>query len=622
MIRGMRALSEATSAPAPAPGSLRERLEFILVHYEEARAHAFSGRKHPVWQAFRALEHNLSLQSAVRDRHTLEIAWSAGQKSLLKIPWLALLDRREARNRQEGVYCGFLFRQDMTGVYLTLNQGIAKLKREVGRDVARARLRERTGELRLLCSDLTERGFRLDDLMDLRADPALSADYDYTTVAYKLYEAGTLPPDEVITEDLAAVLDSYDRCLAAKDGYSPRSRPALVREQGRDEQRRAFERGPAVEALIEYIGARGFVFEPWQVAAYVTALRTKPFVILAGVTGTGKSKLPALVTEATGGASRLLPVRPDWTDSADLLGYTDLQGAFRPGALLDVARTAMEQPDRHWVCILDEMNLARVEHFFAEVLSRIEDRRMSGGGGFASDPLLSPTLRADAQWSAVALPANLAVVGTVNMDESAHGFSRKVLDRAFTLELSDVDLALWQLAREPAEPAHWPASAWFPRATRLGELQGVTEAEDASIGWTIETLTEVNGFLAPAGLQVGYRTRDEVALFVLHAFDLASSFVTRSGAPVDPLDLALHMKVLPRIVGGSGAVRRALLGMLGWAHGGRPLTSEAEAKSVLAAWDDAGRIGALPGSRFPRTAARLCLMWERLLAEGFTSFWL
>ncbi|HEV2129498.1 MAG TPA: hypothetical protein VGR27_00255, partial [Longimicrobiaceae bacterium] len=303
-------------------------------------------------------------------------------------------------------------------------------------------------------------------------------------------------------------------------------------------------------------------------------------------------------------------------------GYTDLQGAFRPGALLDVAREATLQPDRHWTCILDEMNLARVEHFFAEVLSRIEDRRASGGGGFASDPLLAPTLRAGADWSAVGLPPNLAVVGTVNMDESAHGFSRKVLDRAFTLELSDVNLALWNVAREPAEPAHWPASAWYPRATRLGELQGVTEAENASIRQTIEVLTDINGFLAPAGLQVGYRTRDEVALFVLHASDFVSSFATRTGERVDPLDLALHMKVLPRVVGGSGAVRRALLGMLGRARGGLPLTSEGEAQALLEEWDAAGRCGALPGSRFPRTAARLCLMWERLLTEGFTSFWL
>ena len=101
-----------------------------------------------------------------------------------------------------------------------------------------------------------------------------------------------------------------------------------------------FDRAAALETLLDAVEARGFIYEPWQVAAYVTALRTKPFVILAGVTGTGKSKLPALVEDATGGTARLIPVRPDWTDPADVLGYTDLQGRFRPGSVLRAAREA------------------------------------------------------------------------------------------------------------------------------------------------------------------------------------------------------------------------------------------------------------------------------------------
>jgi hypothetical protein len=230
----------------------------------------------------------------------------------------------------------------------------------------------------------------------------------------------------------------------------------------------------------------------------------------------------------------------------------------------------MEHPDRHWVCILDEMNLARVEHFFAEVLSRIEDRRPAARGGFQSAPLLGPTLGNGAKWAAVTLPPNLALVGTVNMDESAHGFSRKVLDRAFTLELSDVDLARWEqpVALESAEPTRWPATAWHPRAISLGGLPDLGDADRNRIRQTIELLGVVNPLLAPAGLQVGYRTRDEMALFTLHAAEIVSAFVTRSGETVDPLDLALQMKVLPRIVGGSDAVRRAVLGLLGWARGG------------------------------------------------------
>ena len=81
------------------------------------------------------------------------------------------------------------------------------------------------------------------------------------------------------------------------------------------------------------------------------------------------------------------------------------------------------------------------------------------------------------------------------------------------------------------------------------------------------------------------------------------------------------MKVLPRLVGGSRPLRRAVLGLLGWAYDGEALQDEEAARPTLDAWEDAGRPSALPGAAFPRTSARLCLMWERLLTDGFTSFW-
>ena len=422
-------------------------------------------------------------------------------------------------------------------------------------------------------------------------------------------------------EKIRAVLDAYHQARQEDAGAAP-----VVREKAvpYEQPPTPFERAEAMEALLDAVAAQGFIYEPWQVAAYVTALRTKPFVILAGVTGTGKSKLPALVEAATGGTARLIPVRPDWTDPADVLGYTDLQGRFRPGSVLRAAREAQSRPYRHFTCIVDEMNLARVEQYFAEILSRIEDRRpLPDGAGFESPPLLEADLHGtEAGWGAVTLAANFALVGTVNMDESAHGFSRKVLDRAFTLELADVDLTAW--APRPAEtapPARWPGAAWHPRAVRLAGLQ---DPDDPSIGrveYVVRTLDALNAFLAPAQVQVAYRTRDEVALFVLHAADIAAAFRTRPGAAVDPLDLALHMKVLPRLQGGSRALRQAVRGLLGWAVSAETFHDDEDARPLLDAWDAAGRPNHLPDARFPRTAARLCLMWERLLAEGFTSFW-
>jgi hypothetical protein len=310
-----------------------------------------------------------------------------------------------------------------------------------------------------------------------------------------------------------------------------------------------------------------------------------------------------------------------------VLGYTDLQGVFRPGVVLQTARAAGLDEHRQWFCVVDEMNLARVEQYFAEVLSRIEDRYPVAGGGYQSGPLLNVVAgETAAPWISVGLPPNLALIGTVNMDETTHGFSRKVLDRAFTLELSDVDLTRWgaQAAPVPAgtDPEPWPASAWRPRATSLADLAQPTADDRALVDKAIQVLTEANRFLLPAQLQVGYRTRDEVALFLVHAAEVADAFATGDGGRVDPVDLALLMKVLPRIVGGSPGARAAVYGLLGWARGDKVTPSAEAAQACVEEWQKLGRPVAIRDALFPRAAARLCLMWERFEADGYTSFWL
>jgi hypothetical protein len=382
-----------------------------------------------------------------------------------------------------------------------------------------------------------------------------------------------------------------------------------------------FSLAEAMQQLTDAIAQRGFVFEPWQVAAFVTAVRTKPFVILAGVSGTGKSRLPGLVAEATRCAATVIPVRPDWTDSSDLLGYVDLQRSFCPGPLLELAERATRAVDRFHFCVIDEMNLARVEHYLAEVLSRIEGRSLAADGTPKTAPLITMSLAGDdARWGAIGLPPNLAIVGTVNMDESAHGFSRKVLDRAFTLELSEIDLHQWaQIAADPPA-ARWPLSAWRtdPRPLAQRAMGGERKILDR----VVDVLVQINAVLTQAQLQVGYRTRDEIALFVLHAADARGSFVTRDDTAVDPLDLALLMKILPRIAGGSAPIRQVVMGLLGLATRGKALDSDQQADDVASSWRAGGRPAAVAGANFPRMAARLCLMWDRLASEGFTSYWL
>lgn len=359
--------------------------------------------------------------------------------------------------------------------------------------------------------------------------------------------------------------------------------------------------GDRVERVVSYVQDSGFIFEPWQVAAYISAVRTKPFVILAGISGTGKTRLPGLVAEATGAIIEVVPVRPDWTDSSDLIGYERLNGTFVPGPLLITAGEAVKNPDQQYFLLLDEMNVARVEYYLAEVLSRLEQRTQVVSGRFTSAPLLAaaPPSGPDSAsaWRGIGLPSNLCIVGSVNMDETTHNFSRKVLDRSFVIEFSDVDLQLvGAVSTRSAE--NWTADDWQQAALTLAEHPQVG---DPAVTDVVEILTALNAILAPIQLQVGFRVRDEVAMFSLVAQECSTSFTTITAGTVDPLDLSIAMKVLPRIQGGGAAIRRVLTDLKDWSN---PTTPGAHLRA------------------FPFCEARIDLMRTRLDEAGFTSYWL
>jgi hypothetical protein len=384
-----------------------------------------------------------------------------------------------------------------------------------------------------------------------------------------------------------------------------------------------FDRAGSLQKLIDDIASAGYIFEPWQIAAYVTAVRTKPFVILAGVSGSGKSQLPQIVAKITGGESEVIPVRPDWTDSSDVLGFVQLQGRMKPGKFLKVVDIAAQDPNVAWFAVIDEMNIARVEHYFAEVLSKIEQTRSNHDEVF---PLFEQQLEHpdDTKWNRLALPPNLAIIGTVNMDESTHGFSKKVLDRAFTLEFSQIKLEQWQniaTSKEFTSQA-WPVDAWRPRAESLAKLADLKQPDIELINATVQELVRLNEILAQAQLQLAYRSRDEIVLFVLHAKEVSDSFVTETGGAVNPLDLAIQMKVLPRITGSSSTVKTLLQELLGFAIDGDRSMSDEAAASLLTDWLTARKPSFIDAARLPRTAARLCLMLHRLQQEGYTSNWL
>lgn len=204
--------------PAETRGSewFRDGLDGILSHYVRARSEERLDSSHPLWAHAKRLRSDVEASALVTQRPHLKVRWSFGQGAWARIPWLALLDERAASATSDGVYVIYLFREDMSGVYATLNQGITKEKERLGAEAGRASSRRRSKELRSFAVGLDGAGFALSNEIDLHTDHALGRDYQHGTVAHRLYEAGNVPRTRSLLEDLRTLLEAYDTIVASR----------------------------------------------------------------------------------------------------------------------------------------------------------------------------------------------------------------------------------------------------------------------------------------------------------------------------------------------------------------------------------------------------------------------
>ncbi|MGG1629623.1 McrB family protein [Rossellomorea sp. NRS-1567] len=252
----------------------------------------------------------------------------------------------------------------------------------------------------------------------------------------------------------------------------------------------------------------------------LTALDDKHFVILSGISGTGKTQLCRLYANAVYGLEyesenpyfSIIPVRPDWTDASSLFGYySSFEKRYVKTEFLKVILNALKEREKPHFILLDEMNLARVEYYLSDYLSAVESRK--------EIPLHQDEHITDVPHK-LSIPPNVYILGTINIDETTHSISDKVLDRAFVMTLSDVDFtSFWE---------------------RVGQ-----DLKD-SLFQEFRLLKELHATLAAHELHFGYRTMGEMLQKLYANNQLGPEHAMDS---MEALDGVIAEKVLTKIRG-------------------------------------------------------------------------
>ena len=352
--------------------------------------------------------------------------------------------------------------------------------------------------------------------------------------------------------------------------------------------------------------------------SYFPIIRTKPFLLLAGISGTGKSRIVKEMAFAScpdkgdlrkdkvaPGNYLLVEVKPNWHDSTELMGYeSSIKQSYVLTPFIKFLYKAMRYPSVPFFVCLDEMNLAPVEQYFAEFLSVLESRKQIDVETIVSEPLIKKSifkkyeleqelLRDDEETeeyktsdpafsysseyeelreNGLRIPQNVIVVGTVNMDETTHQFSRKVIDRAMTIEMNEVNFDDFFESNKELHYYSTPIAAdnficKYSSASQA--MVAFDEEEVATIKENVPaSLKELNSKLENTPFKVAYRVQNEIILYLA----ALKEEKTKAGQAYEienlinkAFDDIMLMKVLPRIEGDTELLSKPLDALYGWA---------------------------------------------------------
>lgn len=401
---------------------------------------------------------------------------------------------------------------------------------------------------------------------------------------FKVYEVDKLDKQQIET-DLEEMLSIYTATLAAGSAV----------------------KNPRFDylAFYEQAVASGLQIDSDLVLRFIAALIAKPFVILTGLSGAGKTRLAQAFAQwlcETESQVCLVPVGADWTNREPLLGFPN---ALEPGqyvkpesGVVDLLISAQTDSGKPYFLILDEMNLSHVERYFADFLSGME----------SGEPIRLHNGAAGLVPAHVRVPPNLFIVGTVNIDETTYMFSPKVLDRASVIEfgISRDEMRAFLKSEGKSEPDNLVAMGAGAAEAFVEMARGVALGSPVRERLSDELLALFE-ILKPAGAEFGYRTAAEILRFAAVIHELGAKWPLQK-----VMDAALMQKLLPKIYGS----RRKLEPVLK-ALGRRCLVNPELLDDYLANKKE------LPGPEavhYPAALDKIRRIYRNLIDHGFASY--